>query len=266
MSIDEMIADAEKRTNLHETDAKERFATPPFKGQQEYCLKRADEYRQLVEILKDYKRLKQQEQDSITIVDKIKMKVALEKLGYPPSAGYYRAIAKVLQIIDECKKEYDSEPKINPAVNSIQFTRFDGTEDIRSIDARKEDDEMIHVNNIIWDIDLPTEVDIPENLKDVLKDADDDAIIDWLSDTYGFCVRSCDIEKEKDAEEEMPEVLTDIICDRLSDYCDENRNDTVMLAAYYFMRNLELTDDLVDMLHKCYSDACNDVAVMAAGR
>lgn len=139
MDIDEMIADAEKIVNLYEIDAKERFATPPFKGQQEYCLKRADEYRQLVEILKDYKRLKHQEQDSITIVDKIKMKVALEKLGYPPSAGYYKAIIKVLQIIDTCKKEYDNEPQINPAVNSIQFTRFDGTEDIRSIKTESED-------------------------------------------------------------------------------------------------------------------------------
>lgn len=33
-------------------------------------------------------------------IDKIRERVELEKLGYPPSAGYYKAIMKVLQIID----------------------------------------------------------------------------------------------------------------------------------------------------------------------
>lgn len=35
------------------------------------------------------------------ILDKIRKRVELEKLGYPPSAGYYQAIMKVLQIIDK---------------------------------------------------------------------------------------------------------------------------------------------------------------------
>ena len=39
------------------------------------------------------------------ILDKIREQVELEKLGYPPSAGYYKAIMKVLQIIDEYKTE-----------------------------------------------------------------------------------------------------------------------------------------------------------------
>ena len=39
------------------------------------------------------------------ILDKIREQIELEKLGYPPSAGYYKAIMKVLQIIDEYKKD-----------------------------------------------------------------------------------------------------------------------------------------------------------------
>ena len=38
-------------------------------------------------------------------IDKIKERIDLEKLGYPPSAGYYKAIVKVLQIIDKYKAE-----------------------------------------------------------------------------------------------------------------------------------------------------------------
>lgn len=38
-------------------------------------------------------------------LEKIRERIELEKLGYPPSAGYYRAIVKVLQIIDKCRAE-----------------------------------------------------------------------------------------------------------------------------------------------------------------
>ena len=38
------------------------------------------------------------------VIDKIRERVELEKLGYPPSAGYYKAIMKVLQIIDKYKE------------------------------------------------------------------------------------------------------------------------------------------------------------------
>lgn len=38
-------------------------------------------------------------------IDKIRERVELEKLGYPPSAGYYKAIMKVLDIIDKYKTE-----------------------------------------------------------------------------------------------------------------------------------------------------------------
>ena len=43
------------------------------------------------------------------VLDKIRERVELEKLGYPPSAGYYRAIMKVLQIIDKYKAEGSEE-------------------------------------------------------------------------------------------------------------------------------------------------------------
>ena len=39
------------------------------------------------------------------VLDKIRAEIEAEKLGYPPSAGYYKAIIKVLQIIDKYKKE-----------------------------------------------------------------------------------------------------------------------------------------------------------------
>ncbi len=42
------------------------------------------------------------EQDIVKpYLDKIKARIELEKLGYPPSAGYYKAINKCLQIIDK---------------------------------------------------------------------------------------------------------------------------------------------------------------------
>ena len=39
------------------------------------------------------------------VIDKIRAEIELEKLGYPPSAGYYKAIMKVLKIIDKYKAE-----------------------------------------------------------------------------------------------------------------------------------------------------------------
>ena len=48
---------------------------------------------------KDVTRLLSLEQEPA--LDKIRERVELEKLGYPPSAEYYKAIMKVLQIIDK---------------------------------------------------------------------------------------------------------------------------------------------------------------------
>lgn len=39
--------------------------------------------------------------DNENVLNKIRERISLEKLGYPPSAGYYKAIIKVLQIIDK---------------------------------------------------------------------------------------------------------------------------------------------------------------------
>lgn len=44
-----------------------------------------------------------------TILDKIRERIDLEKLGYPPSAGYYKAIIKVLQIIDKYRAESEGK-------------------------------------------------------------------------------------------------------------------------------------------------------------
>lgn len=45
------------------------------------------------------------EHDKKAILDKISARIELEKLGYPKSVGYYKAIMKCLQIIDKYKKE-----------------------------------------------------------------------------------------------------------------------------------------------------------------
>lgn len=44
------------------------------------------------------------------VLDKIRERIEHEKLGYPPSAGYYKAIMKCLQIINKYKTE--SEGKV----------------------------------------------------------------------------------------------------------------------------------------------------------
>ena len=38
---------------------------------------------------------------NIDVIDRIRAEIEHEKTGYPPSAGYYKAITKVLQIIDK---------------------------------------------------------------------------------------------------------------------------------------------------------------------
>ena len=43
--------------------------------------------------------------DNKDVLDKIRERIELEKLGYPPSAGYYKAIIKCLQIIDKYTAE-----------------------------------------------------------------------------------------------------------------------------------------------------------------
>ena len=42
--------------------------------------------------------------DMEDILDKIRERIELEKLGYPPSAGYYKAIMKCLKIIDKYRE------------------------------------------------------------------------------------------------------------------------------------------------------------------
>ena len=51
----------------------------------------------------DHEILKAYSDGASAVLDMIRERVELEKLGYPPSAGYYKAIMKVLQIIDKYK-------------------------------------------------------------------------------------------------------------------------------------------------------------------
>ena len=43
--------------------------------------------------------------NNLDTLNKIRERIDLEKLGYPPSAGYYKAIMKCLQIIDKYRAE-----------------------------------------------------------------------------------------------------------------------------------------------------------------
>ena len=61
ITLEEAILHAEEVAEKSETDARQRFNTLPLAGQQRYCLKCAEEHRQLAEWLKDYKRLLEQE-------------------------------------------------------------------------------------------------------------------------------------------------------------------------------------------------------------
>lgn len=47
--------------------------------------------------------------DGIAALDKLRERIELEKLGYPPSAGYYKAIMKVLDIIDKYRAESENK-------------------------------------------------------------------------------------------------------------------------------------------------------------
>ncbi len=53
----------------------------------------------------DHEILKAYSDGANDVLDKISESISLEKLGYPPSADYYKAIVKVLQIIDEYRPE-----------------------------------------------------------------------------------------------------------------------------------------------------------------
>lgn len=53
----------------------------------------------------DYELIKKYEEPKVDVLDKIRKRISLEKLGCPPSAGYYKAIVKVLQIIDKYTAE-----------------------------------------------------------------------------------------------------------------------------------------------------------------
>ena len=62
----------------------------------------------------------------------------------------------------------------------------------------------------------------------------------------------------------MGEELKESVCNRILDYYNQHDTDVMLLAAYFFMDRLELNDDIEELLHKSFSDASNDIAVMNA--
>lgn len=63
----------------------------------------------LLDFIEQLPSVTPQQRTGAEVLDKIRERVELEKLGYPPSAGYYRAIMKVLQIIDKYKAESEDK-------------------------------------------------------------------------------------------------------------------------------------------------------------
>ena len=59
----------------------------------------------MIDELKQWEYDRGYEKGKTDVLDKIRERIELEKLGYPPSAGYYKAIMKCLQIIDKYKAE-----------------------------------------------------------------------------------------------------------------------------------------------------------------
>lgn len=57
----------------------------------------------------DHEILKAHSDGANDMLDKIRDRVELERIGYPPSEGYCKAITKVLQIIDEYSEGSDSD-------------------------------------------------------------------------------------------------------------------------------------------------------------
>lgn len=59
----------------------------------------------------DHEILKAHSDGANDMLDKIRDRVELERIGYPPSEGYYKAITKVLQIIDEYSEGGDPDER-----------------------------------------------------------------------------------------------------------------------------------------------------------
>lgn len=58
------------------------------------------EYARYIQILHTTQDLLEEIQKQTIKLHNIRKKVEMEKIGYPPSSDYYKAIMKVLQIID----------------------------------------------------------------------------------------------------------------------------------------------------------------------
>ena len=53
----------------------------------------------------DWGQIEEKNENIICVLNKISDEIEQERVGYPPSAEYYKAIVKVLQIIDKYKSE-----------------------------------------------------------------------------------------------------------------------------------------------------------------
>jgi hypothetical protein len=99
MTLDEEIKNCEEVADLYEYDASKYKTSDAHRHQ--VAVKSAEEYRQLAEWLKDYKRLLMQG----TVLDKIRAETVLLDYADFDFEGYYKAVTDVLKIIDKYKAE-----------------------------------------------------------------------------------------------------------------------------------------------------------------
>ena len=135
MSLDEAIKHAEKTSEEKEKDARFYTFSRPDKYRKESSEKCAAEHRQLVEWLKDYKRLLEQ----YPVLDKIRAKIERHKSTIDKAIsedelkieGMKEAYADCLEIIDEYKSESRGicMTEANEVMNDFMDKLFTGDKD-----------------------------------------------------------------------------------------------------------------------------------------
>lgn len=102
MTLDEAILHCEEVAEKNEKDARERFNILPLAGQQRYCLKCADEHRQLAYWLKSYKELLDQRGNA----DLIDRRKAIHQIAEGiDDKAYFGTVEKDWEVIDFLKSQ-----------------------------------------------------------------------------------------------------------------------------------------------------------------
>jgi len=115
----------------------------------------------------------------------------------------YEIEAVSFEVAQETLSSGDAE-LVHSKYYDEKWSREDGVDPYD--EASEDGAPMIVVKDIDWDTD-GDDVDLPETVKipasEIDEESDEDAVADWLSDRYGYCVESYEID-EKTAEHARP--------------------------------------------------------------